>query len=205
MPTIACPGCGKQYKLPASAAGQVAKCACGKKFKVGGAPTVAAAPKPSPIAATSPATPGVAKQPVSAAKSASPVKAKPAAAPSAPSARSIAPPVPAIDDDFWEEGLKEPVKPAAKLPVAEVSHGTGRPQPVPDAASKKRRKKKSGGIKWGFDWGKVAGGLATFVLAGGFTLFMVLATDRIYFWPAGVAIVGLFTALSGLMGEDGVW
>ena len=60
-------------------------------------------------------------------------------------------------------------------------------------------------MKWGFEWGKVASGGATFLIAGGITLVIFLGSGRIFFWSAGIAIVGLVTMLSGLMGEEGVW
>lgn len=34
-------------------------------------------------------------------------------------------------------------------------------------------------MKWGFPWGKVASGAATFLVAGGVTLVFLLATDRL--------------------------
>ena len=60
-------------------------------------------------------------------------------------------------------------------------------------------------MKWGFQWGKVAAGAAGLLIGGGITVALLLSTDRIFFWPAGIAVVGLFTMLSGLMGEEGVW
>lgn len=60
-------------------------------------------------------------------------------------------------------------------------------------------------MKWGFQWGKVGSGAATFVVAGGITVALLLVTDRLFFWPAGIAIVGFFVMLSGFIGEEGVW
>jgi hypothetical protein len=114
-------------------------------------------------------------------------------------------------DDFWEEGLKEPVKPAAPPPAAKPAGHAGfaessaRSSSASTAAPPKKRKKKSGGLKWGFDWAKVGGGLITFLIAGGITYGVFMSSGRIYIWPAIAAVGGLFTALSGLMGEDGVW
>jgi hypothetical protein len=82
---------------------------------------------------------------------------------------------------------------------------SARPQSTPGDDPPKKKRKKFRGIKWGFDWGKVGGGGLTFLIAGGITLALVVTTGRLYFWPAGIAVVGLFTCLSGLMGEEGIW
>jgi hypothetical protein len=194
MPTIACPGCGKQYKLPATAAGQVAKCACGKKFKVGGSPTSSS----------------TASSPAATASLAKPAKIKAAAPVSRPA------PVAAskVDDDFWEEGLKEPVKPTALSPAPKpaahtaVAVSSARSSTESKAGPPKKRKKKSGGVKWGFDWGKVVGGLAAFFVFGGLAAAVFMSTGRpsrglVYL--ALPAIGGLFTAINGIMGEEGIW
>ncbi len=64
---------------------------------------------------------------------------------------------------------------------------------------------KNGGFRWGFQWWKVASGGLAFLLGGGITLVGCCLTGRIFFWPLGIAVVGLFTMLSGLMGEEGIW
>ena len=182
MPTIACPGCGKQYKLPANAAGQVAKCACGKRFKLAAS---VAAPAVAPTSSQPKAQPRTTKPAMAAAPQAQ--KASPKPIKSAP---VVAPASLANDDDFWNEGLKPTPKPA---PVATAS-------PKPPAPIKKRAKKESS-FQWGFDGGKFIGGLLTFLIAGGITVALVMTTGYLYFWPAGIAIAGLFSALSGLMGD----
>lgn len=196
MPTIACPGCGKQYKLPASAAGQVAKCACGKKFKVGGTPAAGSTSSTSTAASAPAKLANVAAKSAAVTKPATAVKSKVAAA----AISQAAPAAPRIDDDFWEEGL-EPVKPAAPLPPPPTA---ARPKPTAPTDAPKKRKKKSGGVKWGFDWGKVAGGLVAFLVAGGIN-YALFINGRINPWLLIVAVGGLFTALSGLMGEEGIW
>jgi hypothetical protein len=188
MPTIACPGCGKQYKVQASAAGQVAKCGCGKRFRL------AAAPLSAPATVTASAAPAAA------------VKIKTAVATKATPPKS---PATTANDDFWDEALKEetvarPVTtptPVATAPSARTPTAGSKPQ----AAVPSKKKKKRKAIRWGFDWGKVAGGALTFLIAGGITVGLVVTTGYLYFWPAGIAIVGFFTMLSGLMGEEGVW
>jgi hypothetical protein len=197
MPVVKCPKCAKQYKLPANAAGQVAKCACGNRFRL------AASPVASAMA-------GTAKAP----------STKPAAGASAPSVtKSAASATPsaslAADEDFWNEGLK-PV-PSGQSESTTSAGGVGGVRSgmvstayptnsKPRTSSEPEKKpKKAKGVRWGFDWGKVAGGLLTFLIAGGITVALVFTTGRLFFWPAGVAIVGLFTALSGLMGEEGIW
>jgi hypothetical protein len=140
----------------------------------------------------------------------SPALGKNAAAVKPAAARESTPPAPKIDDKFWDEGLDEPVKrpasPEAASPARLGAAATSaRPQSTPGDDPPKKKRKKFRGIKWGFDWGKVAGGGLTFLIAGGITLALVVTTGRLYFWPAGIAVVGLFTCLSGLMGEEGIW
>jgi hypothetical protein len=60
-------------------------------------------------------------------------------------------------------------------------------------------------VRWGADWGKVGVGLATFVLAGGLDLFLVMSAGRLNIWLAVVAVGGLITCINGLMGEEGIW
>jgi hypothetical protein len=196
MPTITCPGCGKQYKLPATAAGQVAKCACGKKFKVGGSPSSTSSSATSPAAAASPSKPEKTK------------------ASTVPVSRSAPVATSKIDDDFWEEGLKEPVKPVTTPPTPKPAGHTGvatspsRSTTAANSAPPKKRKKKSGGVKWGFDWGKVVGGLAAFVVFGGLAASLFMSTGRPSRGLAYLiipAVGGLFTAINGLMGEEGIW
>lgn len=64
---------------------------------------------------------------------------------------------------------------------------------------KKRR------VRWGFQWGKVASGGLMLLVFGGITLAAWLATGWINLWLVGLAVVGFFTMLSGLMGEEGIW
>lgn len=218
MPTIACPGCGKQYKLPDSAAGQVAKCACGKKFKVGAssgtvaAPATAKAPAPK-VAAPSAKSATAAAKSASVSKAAAATKAKVAAT---AASRSAAPAVAPIDDDFWDEGLKEPVHSAAPPAPATkpAGHSSGAAMPrkpqsaTADATPKKKKKRKSGGVKWGFDWGKVIGGLTAFIVFGGLAAALFMASgrpSRALVYLALPAVGGLFTAINGLMGEEGIW
>jgi hypothetical protein len=213
MPVIACPGCGKQYKIAATAAGQVAKCACGKRFRLGGSKssTEAAPPAPKSSSAKAPST--------SAAVAATTPKRATAraAAPVTP-----APAVPAAKDDFWDDTLPIADKPA---PAAVASNSSGSSaqsamiksggpavqnlsKDKTEAAPKKKKKKKSGGIKWGFDWGKVVAGLASFLIFGGLTVALVMSTGRFSrgtVYLAVPAIAGLFTAINGLMGEEGIW
>jgi hypothetical protein len=60
------------------------------------------------------------------------------------------------------------------------------------------------GFRWGFQWGKVGSGAVMFLIGGGITLVGLLG-GRLIIWPAALAVVGLFTMLSGLIGEEGVW
>jgi hypothetical protein len=134
---------------------------------------------------------------------------KPRTAPAAVATSSKA------DDDFWDEALREEVAalPIETKPTVAASAALTGATPVDlaksssDAAPKKKKRKKSGGIKWGFDWGKVVGGLAAFVIFGGLAVALFLSGGRIkgVVYLAVPAIVGLFTAINGLMGEEGIW
>ncbi len=59
-------------------------------------------------------------------------------------------------------------------------------------------------VRWGFQWGKVGTGLVMLLVGGGISLGL-WQTGIISFWAIGAAVVGLFTTLSGLIGEEGVW
>lgn len=130
MPSVTCPGCEKKYNLPATAAGQVASCKCGKKFRVGGAPADAKA-KPAAATATA-AKPAVKPQPAAravapvASVAAAPKPAAPRPAAAATASRLDAPkPKPKRDDGFWDDVDKptpdlelEPVDVAPRAPSA---------------------------------------------------------------------------------------
>jgi hypothetical protein len=64
--------------------------------------------------------------------------------------------------------------------------------------------KKKKGFRWGFQWGKVASGGVMLLIGGGISFALWLG-GIVNLWAAGLAVVGLFTMLSGLMGEEGVW
>jgi hypothetical protein len=184
MPTVTCPSCQKHYKLPDSAAGQVASCKCGKKFRIAMA---------APVAAAAAATPAAAAQ----------LKPQRSLAARAELAK---PSGASSSDDFWDKALSEPiaVEPPAALKPAPVLGSKANLAP-PDRRRRDEPEAAEPKVRWGFDWGKVFGGLATFVIAGGITAFLVVSTGYLYFWPAGIAVVGLLTALAGLMGEEGIW
>jgi hypothetical protein len=195
MPVIACPGCGKQYKVAATAAGQVAKCACGKRFRLSAAHDKSSAAK----AAT--ATPNLAS--------------------ASTTSKSVSRAAPAPADDFWDDAISIADKPAPAAttsgPSGSAVHSSmiksGGPavqNPSKDKAdpAPKQKRKKSKGIRWGFDWGKVAVGLASFVIFGGLAVALVMSSGRVSrgtMYLALPAIAGLFTAINGLMGEEGIW
>lgn len=64
---------------------------------------------------------------------------------------------------------------------------------------------KKNGFRWGFQWGKVTSGGGMFLVGGGITLAGWFADRRILIWAVALAVVGFFTMINGLMGEDGVW
>ena len=66
------------------------------------------------------------------------------------------------------------------------------------------KKKKKTGFRWGFQWGKVVTGALMLLIGGGIS-FALWQGGRVSIWAVVVAVVGLFTMLSGLMGEEGVW
>lgn len=59
-------------------------------------------------------------------------------------------------------------------------------------------------MKWGFQWGKVGAGAVMLLIGGGVSAVLLIG-GVVNFWAAGLAIVGVFTMLSGLIGEEGVW
>src|SRR5262245_50533576 len=176
MPTIACPGCGKQYKLPANAAGQVAKCACGKRFKL-------AASAPAPAVVSTSSQPKAQPRATKPATVAAPQSQKASPKPLKPAPATVAAASLADDDDFWSEGLKPTPKPA---PVAS-------PPPKAYSPAKKRPKEKSS-FHWGFDGGKFIGGMATFLICGGITFAMIVYANRFSPYLIIVGLGGLFTA-----------
>jgi hypothetical protein len=204
MPVIACPGCGKKYNLPATAAGQVATCKCGKRFRLGGGPSSSTNAKPSSTT-SKPASAATAKPPVVAAASKSKMKEAPASS--------------NFDDGFWDDALgsSEPNKSASASPQKPSSVGpsttvgakqfgsTSSYSSVSKPAEPPKKKKKSGGVRWGADWGKCFGGLVTFLICGGLSYALFTSSGRISIYLVVVGVGGLFTAISGLMGEDGIW
>lgn len=209
MPTIACPSCGKQYKLPATAAGQVAKCACGKRFKLRTAPKDTAPITHEPHAAAATSTTKAAAAMPAAKRPVATAPAKPAARP------AVAATAASATDDFWDDEI--PATPASSKPVANPA-GLNRPGLVASQAAKrsaadvpkpkKPKPKKENRVAWGADWGKVVAGLAAFVVFGGLAVLLVMATGRISRGIVALAIPGiggLFSAINGLMGEEGIW
>ena len=181
MPAVQCPACQKQYKLPDTAAGKVASCKCGKRFKVDGVAVAVAATSSvarSARVTSAPATPPLPRQ------TATP---KPQPAPAR--------------DDFWDDALTEPMKLAAASPPIPAA----KPYSYFEEAKEENRAAKKKRVIWGADWAKVGGGAMTFLVAGGITVGLVITTGYLYFWPAGIAVAGLLTCLSGLIGEEGVW
>jgi hypothetical protein len=63
---------------------------------------------------------------------------------------------------------------------------------------------KKSGFRWGFEWVKVGSGALMLLAGGGIALVGWLA-GGIVVWAFGLAVVGLITMLSGLMGEEGIW
>lgn len=59
-------------------------------------------------------------------------------------------------------------------------------------------------VRWGFQWGKVASGSLMF-LVGGVILLVGWLAGRIILWGVVLAVAGIFTMLSGLIGEEGIW
>ena len=60
-------------------------------------------------------------------------------------------------------------------------------------------------MKWGFQWGKVGSGAVLFLIGAVISLVLFFGAGRVNLWAAGAMVVGFFTMLSGLIGEEGVW
>ena len=59
-------------------------------------------------------------------------------------------------------------------------------------------------VRWGFDWARVGSGATMLLIGGGISLVLGLG-GRISLWAIGLAVVGLVTMLTGLIGEEGIW
>jgi hypothetical protein len=59
-------------------------------------------------------------------------------------------------------------------------------------------------VRWGFKWPQVISGLGMLAVGGGVGLVGWLS-GYIVIWAVVTAVIGLFTLLSGLIGEEGVW
>ena len=101
---------------------------------------------------------------------------------------------PESDNAFWDEAVVS--NKAAATPGGSGTrsvhsdsgfspNSTSSYNPDRDKASNakkpKKKKKKRGGVKWGADWGKVGGVLATFLIAGAITLGLLVTLGRIFF------------------------
>jgi hypothetical protein len=60
------------------------------------------------------------------------------------------------------------------------------------------------GLRWGLKWGKVAAGMFM-VLTGSQILLNLWVEGRFSPWGFAVVVIGVYTLIIGLMGEDGVW
>lgn len=187
MPQVACPGCQKTYKVP-DGTSAVATCkACGKKFRIGAKTT----PKKATTAAKV------------AAKSTSPTKRKSPAKPKPPQPVVAAAAKPAANDSFWDDALDE------SFEVEAPANETVNPMATAAlAAAEAKANKPVKKVRWGFQWEKFFAGLAAFVLGGGAAAFLIITTGRINRLTLALVVVafgGVFTMISGLMGEEGIW
>ncbi|WP_425395265.1 hypothetical protein [Aeoliella sp.] len=110
-----------------------------------------------------------------------------------------------MSDSFWDDALNEPL-PAGNTGASMLGPTAPTPSPAPHVSTappkkKKKKQKQSAGFSWGADWAKVGGGLATFVIAGGIAVVLVITTGYLFYWPAIIAVIGLFSALAGLIGR----
>ncbi|WP_442482572.1 hypothetical protein [Aeoliella sp. SH292] len=187
MAKIACPECKKVYDVPEQALGRTATCKCGKKFRLGNKPVVATANATATTASKS--TPQPAAQASAPRPKPNPVEV--ASPPSKPS------------ESFWDDALAEPVKKA--VPAREPQASMGSPyQAAQSKPSAKPKRKKAARASWGVDWTKVGGGGLAFVLGGGGCALLWMS-GYINIWLIIVTVGGLFTMLTGLMGEEGIW
>jgi len=209
MPQVACPGCEKTYKVPEGTIA-VATCkACGKKFRIGAKSPTSLEPGNLETGnlETGNLETGKAK---SSKANLGGSKLTQSKRPPAPS-RTAEGATPEPSDSFWDEALDENVDQyrddrfEVEAPAAEpVNHMAASAIATAEAQANKPQKK----VRWGFQWGKFFGGLAIFLLAGGAAALLIVSTGRIRRGTAALAMVGfggLFTMISGLMGEEGIW
>ncbi|MCA9104577.1 MAG: hypothetical protein KDA83_04065 [Planctomycetales bacterium] len=72
------------------------------------------------------------------------------------------------------------------------------------AAAKAKLPKPKKKFEWGVEWYKVSGGATSLLVFGGITI-VLLPVGVIAIGPMILAIGGLFTMVSGLIGEQGKW
>lgn len=71
-------------------------------------------------------------------------------------------------------------------------------------AAKQKRPKPKKKFEWGVEWYKVSGGGMSLLIFGGITI-LLLPLGLLAIGPMILAIGGLFTLVSGLIGESGKW
>ena len=108
----------------------------------------------------------------------------------------------APDDSFWDDALDESMEVEAPA-VEPVNRMAREALEAAEAEANKPAEK----VRWGFQWEKFASGLGVMFLAGAGALavFVSLGSIRLTAVLLVVAFGGLFTAISGLMGEEGIW
>lgn len=199
MPKVACPGCQKVYKVPDTAAGQSATCKqCGRKFRIGKPPSPASQPKADFSASASKTKPKAST--TATLRSQSTSASRPAATKVVAPKSEVSKP----SDSFWDEALNEEYEVEAPT----TSSSTNPAVASTLAEAKFRANKKSKKVVWGVKWDKVLAGLGMMVLGGGGAALMIFGLGRIRKLTVTliiVAIAGLFTFITGLMGDEGIW
>ncbi len=61
------------------------------------------------------------------------------------------------------------------------------------------------GVRWGFQWGKVGAGATMLLIGGGISAALWFGDHIVSGWAVIAAVVGFFTMINGLMGEEGIW
>lgn len=107
-----------------------------------------------------------------------------------------------VDDNFsWDEALDEEFQVEAPAETEPPSNPIVEEALARAAADIEPDEKK---VRWGFQWERVAGGALMFLGAAA-ALLVLPPMRRITMMLVAAAIVGFFTMLSGLMGEEGIW
>lgn len=200
MPKVGCPQCSKAYQLPDTAAGKVATCKCGAKFRVKFAGTASGGgrkqPTPRPVGKpTGAPKSGSSPQATAVATSAPTAKAAPAAkgVPIASDDAELAP-LGGADDGFWDSEIPDTGDPLAAAAAASESV-----EEVSAAPKKSRAGAKIGGAAKRL--AKIIGGVVLILVWCGMVYLAYTEGGRFRVRSLWLPIAGLGLIASGIFGE----